>query len=506
MGVSLNNKSDRWWFYALGAAALLHIGTSLAAPTAGWVTSLGCGAFLLIALVRCLDATREDADRAAQWRLLALTFGFWIAAFVSIAWTQSVLQSDSGFALFDSLLFMARGAPLLWLLVYDPASRTGRFKWLDAVQSLLFIVMAALLLFPGLAGGAGSSQTALPDLIAFNYRTILNIGISVFAAICWFIQRTPADRRFIATVALTWTGYTVVSMVLNAASDQIDVFPGSPFWWPLDLIPAGFVIATLYQRAHPLPDRMELARDISAAAMRRFAPSLFTALMLIMSMGIAYRTPATGLAVAIVAVGLYGLRSMMLQVRFAHALDRLETANETMARLATRDHLTGLANRRVFDEALTAAWAAMREGGEAFSLLMIDIDAFKAYNEVAGSPAGDHCLQQCAWVLQAELGSGDVLARYGGAEFVVLARHATLRGAINLAERLRGAIVDQAIPHDASHYGIVTVSIGVAVAVAAPGDRTARALLIRVDDALARAKAKGRNRVETAAWPLAVNA
>lgn len=74
---------------------------------------------------------------------------------------------------------------------------------------------------------------------------------------------------------------------------------------------------------------------------------------------------------------------------------------------------------------------------------------------------------------------------------------------MKLAERLRHTIADEAIAHPASTHGIVTVSIGVAVAAAAPGDRTTRALLARVDDALARAKARGRNRVETAAWPLA---
>ncbi len=456
----------RGWHAALAAAAALHMLLSLTVPQWPFVFVVGTGAFLLIAIARCIDAARREPARTFRWVALALTLLLWLASYIVYPLIPRDTPLATSHAAFDTLLEMARMAPLFLLLAHNPATSAAPFRHVDMARAALFVLIA------------------------------------------WAVQPTRADRRFIGHVALLWVASVAISIALNGyyLANGSAIPDSSPYWWPADLPFILFVLATLRPaRDAGLGEHGFAAhqRNVIAESIRRVAPSLLTAAMLAMALVIATRTPLAGLILGACVIGLHAVRSLMIEVRYVTTLDALETAHDTMSRLAERDHLTGIANRRAFDAELTDAWSAMRAQHQPFALLMIDLDAFKAFNEVVGSAAGDQCLQRCSWLLQAELGPDDLIARYGGAEFVVLARTASLHGAMKLAERLRLAIADEAIAHPASSHGIVTVSIGVAVAAAAPGDRTTRALLARVDDALARAKARGRNRVETAAWPLA---
>jgi len=504
--VAAKNRA-RGWYAALAAAAILHMLLSLIVPQWPLVFVVGTGAFLVIAIARCVDAAHREPARALRWYALALSLLLWLAFYVVFPLIPRDAPLGSSQAAFDTLLEMARMAPLFLLLAHNPASNAAPFRHIDLARAALFVLIATALLFPGLVS-ARTDSYALGFMTAYGYTVSLKIALALFALIAWAVQPTAADRRFIGHVALLWIGNVAISTTLNSYYLAIGsaIPDSSPYWWPADLPFILFVLATL----RPARDTGEYdhgfaarQRNVIAESIRRVAPSLLTAAMLAMALVIATRTPFAGLVLGACVIGLHAVRSLMIEVRHVTTLDALESAHDTMSRLAERDHLTGIANRRVFDAELTEAWSTMRAQHQPFALLMIDIDTFKAFNEVAGSTAGDLCLQRCSWLLQAELGPDDLIARYGGAEFVVLARTASLHGAMKLAERLRHAIADEAIPHPASTHGIVTVSIGVAVAAAAPGDRTTRALLARVDDALARAKARGRNRVETAVWPLA---
>lgn len=503
----VTKNQARGWYAALAAAAAFHVLVSLLAPQWPLAFVATTGAFLAIVTARSLDAARRDPARAFRWYALALATALWLASYIAYGFMPRAAPLPMSQAAFDTLLEMARMAPLFLLLAHNPASSAAPFRNIDLARAALFVVIAAALLFPGMVSARADSY-AVGFLTAYSYNIWLKIALALFALIAWAVQPTAADRRFVGHVVLLWVGSVVISIALNAhyIATGATIPDSSPYWWPADLPLILFVIATL----RPARDTGEhdhgfvaRQRSVIAESIRRIAPSLLTAAMLAMALVIATRTPLAGLILGACVIGLHAVRSLMIEVRYVTTLDALEAAHDTMSRLAERDHLTGIANRRAFDAALTDAWTAMREAHQPFALLMIDLDAFKAFNEVAGSAAGDRCLQRCSWLLQAELGPDDLIARYGGAEFVVLARTASLHGAMKLAERLRHAIADEAMAHPASTHGIVTVSIGVAVAAAAPGDRTTRALLARVDDALARAKARGRNRVETAAWPLA---
>lgn len=176
--------------------------------------------------------------------------------------------------------------------------------------------------------------------------------------------------------------------------------------------------------------------------------------------------------------------------------EELRLANEHLERLSFIDSLTGLANRRRFDEALEQEWQRARRFQTSLALLIVDVDLFKTYNDTAGHPEGDKCLAAVADVLlHAGRRAGDLVARYGGEEFVVLIPGADHGAAVEFAERLRHACESRALPHPASTVApVVTISIGVAVAI--PSDETSsESLLSEADAALYLAKRNGRNRV-----------
>jgi diguanylate cyclase (GGDEF)-like protein len=171
----------------------------------------------------------------------------------------------------------------------------------------------------------------------------------------------------------------------------------------------------------------------------------------------------------------------------------LEAANQQLATLSSTDALTGIANRRRFDEVLVREWGRAARLGQPLALGMIDIDWFKKYNDHYGHPAGDDCLRRVAALLAACIQrSGDMVARYGGEEFVFITPGLEGADALHLARHLCAALQALALPHELSGFGCVTASIGVAAMVpcASTGPD---ALLLAADQAMYRAKAQGRN-------------
>ncbi len=173
-----------------------------------------------------------------------------------------------------------------------------------------------------------------------------------------------------------------------------------------------------------------------------------------------------------------------------HAHVELKRQKELLKTLSYQDGLTGIANRRYFDDTLIREHRRCRRAGLPLSTLMIDIDFFKRYNDIYGHLTGDDCLKLVARTMLAQLNrSGDLLARYGGEEFVC---------AKQIAEKLRSAVLDQQIPHEAGIDGLITISIGAVACLPTEGIDT-RKLLMLADSCLYRAKVSGRNRVEAAA-------
>lgn len=177
-------------------------------------------------------------------------------------------------------------------------------------------------------------------------------------------------------------------------------------------------------------------------------------------------------------------------------------ANE-LYELSTRDALTSVTNRRGFDEALSHEWMRARRSNTPLTLLMIDVDFFKTFNDSLGHPAGDDCLRRIASTLtRYARRAGEVIARYGGEEFAVLLPNTDAREGAVIAENIRLGIAELGINHPASGVGdTVTVSVGVCGV--EPGQlEDGQALLRLADHALYQAKAAGRNCVRSAGPPV----
>ncbi|HAT31062.1 MAG TPA: diguanylate cyclase [Janthinobacterium sp.] len=169
-------------------------------------------------------------------------------------------------------------------------------------------------------------------------------------------------------------------------------------------------------------------------------------------------------------------------------------AQIALQQLATRDGLTGLANRRCFDDTLHAEWQRALRQQQALSLLMVDVDHFKEYNDAYGHLGGDECLQRVAGAVASEMRANDLVARYGGEEFAVILPNQSLKGAAIVAERIRSRVEQLHLPKQRNAHQYVTVSIGAATALPS-GVSESSQLVATADAALYRAKHMGRNRI-----------
>ncbi len=183
-----------------------------------------------------------------------------------------------------------------------------------------------------------------------------------------------------------------------------------------------------------------------------------------------------------------------------HDISSRKAAEEEMSKAlnvaenrATRDPLTGIANRRCLDEYLESEWQRAMRTLNSIAVLMIDVDYFKQYNDMYGHLLGDNCLKQVASALASSIRRpADFLARYGGEEFVVVLADTDAAGAQSMAELVRAAVELKQIPHEGNPRGVVTISVGCAAVTPEPGVLSAN-LLMSADGALYQAKSAGRN-------------
>ena len=170
-----------------------------------------------------------------------------------------------------------------------------------------------------------------------------------------------------------------------------------------------------------------------------------------------------------------------------------------LAQLASRDGLTGLANRRTFDEMLATEWRRAQRLQQPVALLMVDVDHFKPYNDHYGHLGGDDCLRKVAQAIEGQVARpGDLAARYGGEEFAVVLPNTDSTGAGNLATRIRDAVAALGLEHAQSTVQRVSISVGVAV-MRPTQSLLPSALVSLADTALYQAKQQGRDRVHLAA-------
>ncbi|MGL1932303.1 MAG: diguanylate cyclase [Desulfotalea sp.] len=177
-------------------------------------------------------------------------------------------------------------------------------------------------------------------------------------------------------------------------------------------------------------------------------------------------------------------------------VSQLEIERDIAQLNATTDSLTGLANRRCFDDSISGEFCRLKSSGDPLSIIMMDIDYFKKFNDFYGHLAGDNCLESVGAALKNVTGRvSDIIARYGGEEFIMLLPGTDSNGAITIAERIKQVVEDLAIPHTTSKTANhLTISLGVATIPSVVELTTIEQVVAMADTALYSAKQGGRNR------------
>jgi len=239
----------------------------------------------------------------------------------------------------------------------------------------------------------------------------------------------------------------------------------------------------------PEMDGYEVCRRLKAVSSTRNIPVIF----LTAKSDVADET--MGLAIGAVDYIIKPVSVPIVQARVRTHVE-LKRRGDILENLSMHDGLTGIANRRRFDETLARSWRQSLRNGTPLSLIMADIDHFKIFNDTYGHMAGDECLRAVAETLAGALKRpGDLAARYGGEEFAIILEDTSLSGATHLAEAMRQGVQALGLEHRGSNAGsVVTVTLGAATTVPRPG-QCPEALLSLSDHKLYEAKIAGRNRV-----------
>lgn len=307
------------------------------------------------------------------------------------------------------------------------------------------------------------------------YIEIALIAVIIISAILVIIAVTPRLAQGRYTLNIITALLLVLSLCWSLSNYCFIFFWALPFAWPLLVILVTTGLTALY---HHWPGIIAFMLPLWGTA-------------LLAGIQIHYHAEIRFLILWAIftAILLYGRR--ILQRWYDEAWDTHQENMQLIQRLesiANQDALTGTANRRALNAYLAEIW----QQNTPLSMMMIDVDYFKRYNDRYGHQAGDECLSSVAQVLKmAVRAEDDLVARYGGEEFVVALPRVPLVHATAIAERIQQKIHEAALPHEASEVAsVVTVSIGI---VDSDGTVPMETLIARADSALYQAKNKGRN-------------
>lgn len=331
----------------------------------------------------------------------------------------------------------------------------GTAELTPRVDRLLQGLAASLLLSP-IALALSFRTVILPLILLYLVTVMFCLSIGAF----YSLRRQRSAYFFLVAFAILGIGASAYALrTLGVLPTNVFTQNGMQIGSALEMLLLAFALADRY---NVLRHEKESAQEQALQAQRQLVDSL-------------------------------RLSERMLEERVAQRTDELLQLNHQLEALSATDGLTGVANRRRFDEMLAAEWARASRLAQPLALIMIDVDWFKNYNDHYGHQVGDACLQKVARAIASTAcRPGDIVARYGGEEFAVIAPATSGPAALSLARRVCLALEELAEPHATSEFGLVTLSMGVAAvtpeAAANPGSLVAAA-----DAALYSAKTLGRN-------------
>lgn len=440
---------------------------------------------------------RQDGTRDPRWWLLVASIVLWMVAMALAARQSYVMDNDNptpGDSMFAYVLYV-----LPVLLAISSAPVAVRKRWALAIDLVLALLLGVL--FYAHTFSIVSLHGAADVASALQVAWVLdaeNVCLALAALLRFVATDNPDDHRFFRAVTAFFVTYAVAGFTYNhyIALGGHPAFGDTPWDALLDL-PFAVLVAVLAMeptRRHWHPP-VYLVRFVQGASPTFLAMSVLTFGLLVMA-----DHPELGITAAIAAVMGIGLRGTLAQVDLVDEEHRQWRLRDEPEGLVFVDRLTGLPNRRAFDERLLREWGRPAQQAP-IALLVIDVDFFREYTDRYGRVAGDDCLRALTGMLQSRgLRAGDFLARFGGEEFAVIAPATPLHQAVALADELRVHVEAQAILHPLSPFGVVTVTVGVAALRASPHGG-ALELVNAAERALQRVRRSGHNRVGTLGTP-----
>ncbi|WP_206238470.1 GGDEF domain-containing protein [Novosphingobium terrae] len=438
---------------------------------------------VLIAAWTCRQRAR--ASGVQGWSLLAVALLLWAGGMSANGLVYLALGNESGETTLSMLLFILYGVPVIFATA-SPMGERWPVRLVDGLLALLLglLFFAHTSVFSTMAGASADDSGNLVRMF-----DIENSFIAFFALARFSACRDPRERDFFATLTTFAFFYLLMAAYINHMQENSD------FSDPVDLLIDLPFLALVLMASHPRgpqdrPADVPLRRErlVQAAS-----PLMLPATVLAVSAGLMHTHPVWTMIGFAMATLVYGLRNILVHLANLEERDRLE-------RLSQIDGLTGLPNRRSFDDRLRDEWARACRHGGTLAVLMIDIDHFKQLNDGLGHQEGDARLRDVAQALAGcARRASDLVARYGGEEFVAILPATDAQQAMQLAEIMRGRVFDLALPSPAP-LGRVSISIGVSWT-DRPNEEGGETLLARADAALYEAKRDGRNAVRIMATP-----
>ena len=436
-----------------------------------------------------------NLDKAHIFSAAAVVGLIITAGLLAIPYGSLRLGPNTGFLpAFGSLTFMGDFITALLLFSRARASNDTALAWLGSAY--LFsaaIIIPHLLAFPGVFGPVsliGTSASAVWLWVFWHGGFAL--GVINFAV----RKPTTAERpvaiwRFVlgtfglavaAALLATAGEWLLPTILVNGSYARLVPLGISPFVLACSLVGMALVIMRL--------------RQSSILTIWLAVAIVATAVDVILTMlGGERFTLGWYLARCLSLIAGFGVLCALL-TEFVRMFTSVAKANLQLERLSLTDPLTDIANRRSFEQRLDEEWSRASREELPMSLVMIDIDHFKLYNDTFGHPGGDECLRIVAATLtQHARRPWDMPARLGGEEFAVLLPNTECDGAATVAEGLRACIEQLNLPHPGSASHIVTISVGVATVYPFQANQTPKKLIEAADAALYTAKTTGRNRL-----------